>query len=73
MPLLWSANPNRWSFRLNFEFSVESYGSGLASALSVWLDGLIAAAEPVTLEQIDSRPAWWRFRDGLAKILSPQL
>ena len=71
--LLGSANLDRRSFRLNFEFNVEAYDSELASKLSVWLDGLIATAEPVTLEQMDSRPAWRRFRDGLAKMLSPQL
>ena len=71
--LLGSANLDRRSFRLNFEFNVEAYDAALAGSLSAWLDGLLAAAEPVTLEQMDSRPTWRRLRDGLAKTLSPFL
>ncbi|MGB2985609.1 MAG: cardiolipin synthase [Phycisphaerae bacterium] len=71
--LLGSANLDRRSFRLHFEFNVEAYDVRLARDLCTWLDERIAAAEPVTLEQMDSRPRWRRLRDGLAKIVSPHL
>jgi len=71
--LLGSANLDRRSFRLNFEFNVEAYDAALAGELCAWLDGILATAEPVTLEQMDSRPTWHRLRDGLAKTLSPYL
>ena len=71
--LLGSANLDRRSFRLHFEFNIEAYDPGLARNLNAWLDELIAAAEPVTLEQVESRPTWRRLRDGLAKMVSPHL
>jgi cardiolipin synthase len=71
--LLGSANLDRRSVRLNFEFNVEAYDVELARDLCKWLDGLIASAQPVTLQQVDSRPMWRRLRDGLAKVASPHL
>ena len=71
--LLGSANMDPRSLRLNFEFNVEAYDVELAGELCAWLDGLVAEAEQVTLEQMDSRPTWRRLRDGLAKTLSPYL
>lgn len=71
--LLGSANLDFRSFRLDFEFNVEAYDPGLAASLTTWLDQWIAGAEPVTLEQIESRTRWQRLRDGCAKVLSPQL
>ena len=71
--LLGSANLDRRSFRLHFEFNIEAYDTRLARSLNAWLDELIAAAEPVSLKQVDSRPTWRRLRDGLAKMVSPHL
>jgi cardiolipin synthase len=71
--LVGSANLDRRSFRLHFEFDVEAYDAQLAGELSAWLDGLKPASEEVTLEQMEARPKWRRLRDGLAKILSPYL
>ena len=71
--LLGSANLDRRSFRLNFEFNVEAYDAELAGRLCTWLDGLRNKSQPVTLEQMDSRPAWRRLRDGLVKTVSPYL
>jgi cardiolipin synthase len=71
--LLGSANLDRRSFRLHFEFNVEAYDAELARELSAWLDERIAASEPVTLDHVDSRPTISRIRDGLAKIISPYL
>ncbi len=71
--LLGSANLDRRSFRLNFEFNVEAYDPQLASDLARWLDGLIPASEQVTLASVESRPRLERIRDGCAKLLSPYL
>ncbi|MBI4716335.1 MAG: cardiolipin synthase [Planctomycetes bacterium] len=71
--LLGSANLDRRSLRLNFEFNVEAYDVELAPRLAGWLDGQAAAATPVTLADVDSRPPWRRLRDGLVKLLSPHL
>jgi len=71
--LVGSANLDQRSFRLHFEFNVEAYDADLARRLCTWLDELVVKAEPVTLEQIDSRPRRQRLRDGLAKIISPHL
>jgi len=71
--LLGSANLDRRSFRLNFEFNVEAYDARLAGELSAWLDELTGRCEEVTLEQMDTRPAWRRLRDGVVKTFSPFL
>ena len=71
--LLGSANLDRRSFRLNFEFNIEAYDPPLAATLAEWFDARAAESTAVTLEQVDSRPAWQRFRDGAAKLFSPYL
>lgn len=71
--LLGSANLDRRSFRLNFEFNVEAYDADLAAGLGAWLDGQVRTCEQVTLEGIDARPRMRRLRDGVAKLFSPYL
>ncbi|MCO6438309.1 MAG: cardiolipin synthase [Phycisphaerae bacterium] len=71
--LLGSANLDRRSFRLNFEFNVEAYDVELARQMAAWLDEDAAKCHQVTLEEMDTRPMWKRLRDGTAKLLSPQL
>ncbi len=71
--LLGSANFDRRSFRLNFEFNIESYDAEMAQELSHWLNRLADQGEEVTLATLDSRPSWQRFRDGVAKLASPYL
>ncbi len=71
--LLGSANLDPRSLRLNFEFNVETYDAALAANLSRDLDRTVAPLTPVTLAELDARPKWRRFRDGLAKTLSPHL
>lgn len=71
--LLGSANLDRRSFRLNFEFNVEVYDLDLAASLGAWLDGLVAQSDPVTLQDVDGRPKWRRLRDGCVKLFSPYL
>ncbi len=71
--LLGSANMDRRSFRLNFEFNVEAYHVPLATTLAGWLDGLAAQSHRVTLAEVDSRPPPVRLRDGFVKLFSPYL
>ncbi len=71
--LLGSANLDRRSLRLHFEFNIEVYDIKLARSLCSWLDGLTAQSTPVTLEEVESRSTWHRVRDGLAKIISLHL
>jgi len=68
-----SANLDRRSFRLNFEFNVEAYDTDLAARLSAEFDALLAQCEPVTLHAVDSRPAAHRLRDGFFKMFSAYL
>lgn len=71
--LFGSANLDRRSFRLNFEFNVEAYDVGFAKEMRKRIDGVIAGANRVTLEQMDARPMWRRLRDGIVKLFSPYL
>lgn len=71
--LIGSANLDRRSFRLHFEFDVEVYDPELAASLTAWTNELIAQSQPVTLDEVESRPTARRLRDGLAKIVSPHL
>ncbi len=71
--LLGSANLDRRSFRLNFEFNVEAYDAALARELSAWLESLLPGSRRVTLEEVDSRSTAQRLRDGAFKLLSPHL
>ena len=45
----------------------------LAADLSAWLDRLIPESDRVTMSRMDARPLLRRFRDGLAKLMSPYL
>lgn len=68
-----SANLDRRSFRLNFEFNVEVYDVTLAKQLAGWTDSRIARGQEVTLKEVDSRPGPRRLRDGCIKLFSPYL
>ena len=68
-----SANYDRRSFRLNFEFNIEAYDAPLAAQLRDWVDTCCDDSDEVTLAQIDARPGWIRLRDGMARLLSPFL
>jgi len=71
--MLGSANLDRRSFRLNFEFNLEVYDTELALNLSEHVDANGEGAEEVTLAAMDARPGWQRFRDGFVKLFSPHL
>ncbi|MEM8993409.1 MAG: phospholipase D-like domain-containing protein [Acidobacteriota bacterium] len=71
--LIGSANWDPRSLRLNFELNLEVYSAPFAAELDAILDAKLAAAEEITLADVDSRPHWMRLRDGLARLASPYL
>lgn len=71
--LFGSSNWDARSLRLNFEFNVECYSSGLASGLGRLFSEKLATASPVTLEDCAAEPAWRRARNGLAWLTGPYL
>ena len=71
--LIGSTNWDPRSLRLNFEFNVECYGTGLAIQLEKLVDEKIANGKPITLSQLNSRTLPIRIRDGLARLASPYL
>lgn len=68
-----SANWDPRSLKLNFEFNVECYDSGLASRLIALIQKRIDTAAQVTIEQLAMRPIWIKLRDGIARLWSPLL
>ena len=71
--LIGSANWDPRSLRLNFEFNVECYDTGLAEALHGIVDDKARDAREILLDEVDGRPFPTRLRDGLARLLSPYL
>lgn len=71
--LVGSTNWDPRSLRLNFEFNVECYSSGLASQLRALVDRKIAISEELTLDRLENRSLAVRLRDGSARLLSPYL
>jgi len=71
--LIGSGNWDARSFRLNFEFNIECYDTGLASELLQIVEKKIAAAKRLDLFAIRKRPLMLKIRDGMAFLLSPYL
>ncbi|MCU0838986.1 MAG: phospholipase D-like domain-containing protein [Rhodospirillales bacterium] len=71
--LLGSANWDPRSMRLNFEFNVECYDETLVAGLDALFDERLAAARPLDLATLASRPLLARLRDGAAWLASPYL
>jgi cardiolipin synthase len=71
--LLGSANWDARSLRLNFELNMECYDPQLAKRLDLLIETKRAAARQITLEEVDARSLPARFRDGLARLLTPYL
>ncbi len=68
-----SANWDPRSLRLNFEFNLECYDRELAGQLLELVEIKRAASQPITLEDVDSRPLPIRLRDGIARLATPYL
>lgn len=71
--MIGSANIDPRSLRLNYELGVELFSEEVNARLSQYFEHRVAAAEPITLEQINSRSLPVRLRDSLAWLFSPYL
>jgi cardiolipin synthase len=71
--LVGSTNWDPRSLRLNFEFNVECYGVDLAKSLDELVDGKLAQARELDLEEVRSWGTGRRLRNGLARLFSPYL
>ena len=68
-----SSNWDTRSMRLNFELNVEVHDPQFTTTLDALIDARRDTAREITLEMIDARPGLIRFRDSLARLLSPYL
>jgi cardiolipin synthase len=68
-----SVNWDPRSLRLNFEFNIECYDVVVATQLNAIADTMLAGAQRVTLESLQSRSLPVRLRDGVARLFSPYL
>lgn len=71
--LFGSANWDPRSLRLNFEFDVEVYDRAFALRAAQLIDARIAAARSISLHDLESRGLARRFRDGIARLMTPYL
>jgi len=71
--LLGSANWDARSLRLNFEMNVECYGSEFSRTMEKILDLKLAAAQEVSLADVDARTLFGKLRDAIARLFSPYL
>ena len=69
--LIGSSNWDVRSLRLNFEIALECHGGDLARRLSELFDR--KRIQPVTLQEIQSRPAFFKLRDAAARLMAPYL
>ena len=68
-----SSNWDARSMRLNFELNLEVFDAAVARTLDELIEASRATAREVTLAEMDARSLPIRFRDGLARLLSPYL
>lgn len=71
--LFGSSNWDPRSLRLNFELDAECYDPKVAARLDAIIDERRRAGREVTLAEVDARPLAIKFRDGVARLLSPYL
>ncbi len=71
--LIGSANWDPRSLRLNFEYGVECYSTGLAARLGKVIDTRIAGARLLKPGEIEQRPLPVRLRDGIVWLAQPYL
>lgn len=68
-----SSNWDQRSLRLNFEFNIEAYDSGVAGQLDAMIDERVARSRRLTLGELQQRPLLLRLRDGVARLMAPYL
>jgi cardiolipin synthase len=71
--LIGSTNWDPRSLRLNFEYNLECYDAELAGKLDDMAAARIDRARPLSLEDLRALPPHIRFRDGIARLLTPYL
>lgn len=71
--LIGSANWDERSLRLNFEFCVEAYDTGLATAIDAMIDARRLHARPLEADESENRSLSVKLRNGAAWLLSPYL
>jgi len=71
--LLGSANWDARSLRLNFEFVLEGFDSGLGTKLAAVAEARRQRSRPVTLAQLAGRSLPVKLRDGVARLFLPYL
>lgn len=71
--LIGSTNWDARSLLLNFEFNVECYDAALTRELESLIDSRIAAARPLSAQELVARSWVARWRDGVARLGSPYL
>ena len=71
--LIGSANLDPRSFRLNFEFDLEVYSTGLAEELTLYARDLSSGGTVLQPGTLESRPLATRLMEGAVKIFSPYL
>ncbi len=68
-----SSNWDARSLRLNFEFDLECYDSGLAARLDEVIDARIARSRRLTRADLMEAPRWMRLRDAAVRLMLPYL
>ncbi|MES2744620.1 MAG: cardiolipin synthase [Bdellovibrionota bacterium] len=71
--LFGSSNWDARSLRLNFEHNVEAHDQHFAETMDAIISEKIARAQALTLDAVDTRPFWKKFRDSIARLGSPYL
>lgn len=73
LSIIGSSNWDPRSLRLNFEVGLECYDAQLSDELSQMIDDRIRVADPLTLNQVNSRRLPVKLRDGVARLFAPYL
>ena len=71
--LFGSTNWDPRSLRLNFEFNLECYDTGLAASVESIIADKVAAARRLTPAALGGRGLAVAIRDGLARLFTPYL
>ena len=68
-----TANFDNRSFRLNFEITLITHDPAFAKQVEVMLDTDFRRSRQVSLEEIDTKPAWFPLAMGISRLFSPVL
>lgn len=68
-----TANFDNRSFRLNFEITLITHDPAFAKRVEVMLDTDFRRSRQVSLEEIDTKPAWFPLAMGISRLFSPVL